>query len=478
MTNAFEGLKSTADIDIPTDPFSKVIGQTHAVKLVKSAVSQRRHVLLCGVPGIGKSMIASAAYSLLPPPIDEIRIRQNPEQGDRPTAVAIRAKQDEGGTVAEEETVCDSSFMYPDDLPFEIAVKMGYRCSRCGAFSLPSQNVCMDCGSPKRCNNNADLSYQGLFRALNVAREPALAEVTSEDVLGGHQYRIVYQRSEQDMIRVLRILQPEENVSTKQTCPDSELILVSWNSSRFVQVSGASPVELLGDVKHDPYGSAEGLGVPAHMRVIPGAIHEAHEGVLYIDEIGALGSYQKHLLTAMQDRKYPILGHNPQSSGAAVRVDNVPCDFLLFASCNPEDLSLLHPALRSRIRGYGYEIVLTSWMSRNHHSEMDLIRFVAQTVHEDGRIPHFGVDALEEVMNVAESLAYRLDGQRNAFTLRLREIGGLVRIAGDAAVQEEADIVEENHVKQAELLCRRIEENQALARSDPKYTETFGDYFF
>jgi predicted ATP-dependent protease len=478
MTGAFEGIDSTADLDIPTDPFSRVIGQNHAVKLVRSAVSQRRHVLLCGVPGIGKSMIASAAYALLPVPRDEIRIRQNPEQTERPVAVTIQIEEEKSGIATEEEKECDSSFIYPDDLPFEIAVKMGYRCPRCGAYSLPSQNVCMDCSSPKRSDENDEISYRGLFRALSVMKEPALAEVIGEETVSGHLYRVVYQRTGQDMIRISRSRLLERESSTHELCPDSEMILVSCKSSRFVQVSGASPVELLGDVKHDPYGSAEGLGVSAHMRVVPGAIHEAHEGILYVDEIGALGSYQKHLLTAMQDRKYPILGHNPQSSGAAVRVDNVPCDFLLFASCNPEDLSLINPALRSRIRGYGYEVVLVSWISRNHQSEKDLIRFVAQTVSDDGRIPHFGIEALEEVMSVAENLAYRLDRQKNAFTLRLREVGGLVRIAGDVAVQEKEDMVEREHVRQAESLSRRIEENQALARSDPRNTETFGNYFF
>jgi lon-related putative ATP-dependent protease len=193
---------------------------------------------------------------------------------------------------------------------------------------------------------------------------------------------------------------------------------------------------------------------------VPGAIHEAHEGILYIDEIAALGSYQAHLLTAMQDREYAISGHNPLSSGAAVRVDAVPCDFILFASCNTENIGNILPALRSRIKGYGYELMLSSHMDKTPENCDDVVRFIAQTVEEDGRIPHLSSDAAREVLSVAESLAYRFDGKRNKLTLRLRELGGLVRIAGDIAVQDGSELVQPEHVSRAEVLSRGIETSE------------------
>jgi lon-related putative ATP-dependent protease len=193
------------------------------------------------------------------------------------------------------------------------------------------------------------------------------------------------------------------------------------------------------------------------MRVIPGAIHEAHEGILYIDEIAALGSYQSHLLTAMQDKEFAISGHNPLSSGAAVRVDSVPCDFILFASCNVENIPNILPPLRSRIRGYGYEVMLASWMKKSVENENGIVQFIAQTVEEDGRIPHLSREAIVEMLSVAESMATKIDGKRDALSLRLRDLGGLVRIAGDIAVQDNAEIVLPEHVKRAEVLGRGIE---------------------
>ena len=44
------------------------------------------------------------------------------------------------------------------------------------------------------------------------------------------------------------------------------------------------------------------------------------------------------------------------SSGAMVMTDPVPSDFILIAAGNYNVVQHMHPALRSRIRGYGYEV--------------------------------------------------------------------------------------------------------------------------
>jgi predicted ATP-dependent protease len=474
LTSFLEETNSTADVALSNVPLERVIGQQHAVTLVQSAVAQRRHILLCGAPGIGKSMLARAAYSLLPPPKDEIWLQRNASKPDRPL-VKVTQIEDESRTYDTADEKLDLTYIRPESLPFEIAAKMGYRCPACGAFSLPSQSVCMDCHGPKRSDWSETKSYHGLLRELSVISEPAQTTVTRME----GTYKLTYRRAFDDTIMVLH----EREMGDKQPTVEDEdnRILVSRDSSRFVHVSGSSPVEMLGDVKHDPYGSAESLGMAAHLRVVPGAIHEAHEGILYVDEIVALGEYQKHLLTAMQDRKYPISGRNPNSSGASVRVDDIPCDFLLFAACNVEDLPRIILPLRSRIRGYGYEIMLHSTMQKSNQNAQDLVRFIAQTIDEDGRIPHLTRDAIESVLQVAEEMALRLDGQRDSFTLRLRELGGLVRIAGDIAVQDSEDFVLPAHVTNAETLSRGIgngEDMSSYPNRTREASKPYGDYFF
>jgi lon-related putative ATP-dependent protease len=339
----------------------------------------------------------------------------------------------------------------------------------------------MECGAAKRADMNCGASFHGLFRMLDVVRAPALSEVSHQDSVNGVGYEIVYERTGSDTIRVTRFRQNIQHHQRSNVEDNDWRVLIPGSSTRFIRVSGASPVELLGDVKHDPYGTAEPMGKPAHLRVVPGAIHEAHEGILYIDELNALGQLQKHLLTAMQDKKYPITGHNPQSSGAAVRVDDVPCDFVLFAACNVEDLPSILPPLRSRIRGYGYEIMLSSWMKKNTENLDSLVRFIAQTVVEDGRVPHLTVDAVHSVLETAEKIAFRLDGQRDALTLRLRELGGLVRIAGDLAVHEGHDAVYGEQVERAKEVTRGFDANSIhgpYMKQTEKPHESYGDYFF
>jgi ATP-dependent Lon protease len=474
-------IESTKDIPITNNPFQRIIGQKDAVFIVRTAVLQHRHVLLCGVPGIGKSMLAKAAYTLLPQPKEEIQIKPNPQQPERPIIVQSVIKPPDL-QISHPTNPLYSSYIRPDELPFEVAVKMGYRCPICGSLSLPSQSNCMECDSPKRCDwghheTHQNNSFSGLFRMLEIMREPSLETVDYYEEIDGKSIQVIYQRSNQDSIKMTKHIIQESTKSSCQIDPESEFILVSRSSSRFIQVSGSSPVELLGDVKHDPYGSAASLSTPAHMRVVPGAIHEAHEGILYIDELNTLGPYQKHLLTAMQDRKYPISGHNPQSSGAAVRVDEVPCDFILFASCNPEDLSSILKPLRSRIRGYGYEIMLHSWMEKTPENLRNIAQFVAQTVSDDGKIPHFTIGAIKSILRIAEDMAYKIDAQKNALTLRLRELGGLIRVAGDIAVQDNVEIVQSEQVFKAESIAKGIQ-NDPLSGGRQETRARYEDYFF
>ena len=479
MTSILDGLESTEKVEIATDPFQMIVGQEHAVSLVRSAVKQRRHVLLCGVPGIGKSMLAKAAYSLLDPPKEEIRLRYNLTHPDRPEVVITRPKYPNGEITTPEDRGQNAFFITPDRLPFEISIKMGFRCPSCGHMSTPEASVCVNCEAEKRFDWAPGESYHGLFRMLDVVREPALETVTTLEDISGKSYHVMYERVESEEIKVTqRSITPEEEPHVEDQ-NHQERVLVPLKASRYVRVSGASPVELLGDVKHDPYGSAESLGLAAHQRVVPGAMHEAHEGILYIDEIAALGSFQSHLLTAMQDRVYSISGHNPLSSGAAVRVNDVPCDFVLFASCNIENLKNILPPLRSRIRGYGYEIMLDSWIKKDQTIINDFVRFMSLTVEEDGRIPHLTLKAVEHVLEVAEEMTLRLDGQKDALTLRLRELGGLIRIAGDLAVRDGCDLVLQGHVQQAEVLSRGIDENnpQFMGLRSPE-SSISRDYFF
>ncbi len=136
------------------------------------------------------------------------------------------------------------------------------------------------------------------------------------------------------------------------------------------------------------HSKSGGLGTPAHLRVESGAIHKANKGVLFIDEVSNLDPRsQQELLTALQEKKYSITGQSDMSSGALVKTEPVPSDFILVAAGNLQDLQRMHPALRSRIRGYGYEVYMESTMEDNATNRELLVQFIAQEIKKDGKIP-------------------------------------------------------------------------------------------
>lgn len=159
----------------------------------------------------------------------------------------------------------------------------------------------------------------------------------------------------------------------------------------------------------------------------------------------------------MQEKKYAITGQSELSSGAQVKTEPVPCDFVLVAAGNYMDLNKLHPALRSRIRGYGYEVYMEESMEDNEANRKKLVQLVAQEVVKDGKIPHFDRGAVEVIIKQARKKA----GRKGRLTLRMRELGGLVRAAGDIAHEKGKSVVSAAEVEQALGVARTLEQQAA-----------------
>jgi Lon-like ATP-dependent protease len=137
-----------------------------------------------------------------------------------------------------------------------------------------------------------------------------------------------------------------------------------------------------------------------------------------------------------------------------VRTEAVPCKFVMIAAGNVDAVQGMHPALRSRIRGYGYEVYMKETMEDTAENRQKFIRFIAQEVKKDGRIPHFDRGAIEELLREA----HRRSNRKGHLSLKLRDIGGLIRVAGDLARQQSAQITTSAHVIAAKGMARSIEE--------------------
>jgi len=235
----------------------------------------------------------------------------------------------------------------------------------------------------------------------------------------------------------------------------------------FYDATGAHAGALLGDVLHDPFQSG-GLGTPAHERVVGGMIHKCHLGVIFIDEVATLDpSTQQELLSAMQEKKFSITGQSERSAGAMVRTEPVPCDFVMVAAGNVETVKHMHPALRSRVRGYGYEVYMKDTFLDTEENRNMLAIFITQEIVKDGKIPHFSKEAVNEIIEEAKRRANR----KGHLTLRLRELGGIIRAAGDLAKEQNAKLVFRNHVMQAKNVARTLEQQLA-----DKYIEQKKEY--
>ncbi|PIN84216.1 ATP-dependent protease LonB, partial [Candidatus Micrarchaeota archaeon CG11_big_fil_rev_8_21_14_0_20_47_5] len=173
------------------------------------------------------------------------------------------------------------------------------------------------------------------------------------------------------------------------------------------------------------------------------------------------------ILTAMQEKKFPITGQSENSSGAIVKTEPVPCDFVLVAAGNLDDLRGMHPALRSRIRGNGYEVYVQDSISDCEETENKFARFVAQEIKRDGKIPHFTREAVEEIISEARKRSMR----KKKLSLNLRELGGLIRAAGDLACEEGAKYVEPRHIISARQVAQTLE--QQLSRRSIDYKKDY-----
>jgi len=451
-------IETTEDVRISHDPLERVIGQDEAVRLARIAASQRRHLLLVGPPGTGKSMIAQALSLHISRPTEEIRVVHNPENPERPL-VEVKGIE-EVTKEMESKGFAEGEYIDPKEAPVNVAERLGYRCASCGTYSSPKESFCPKCGRTKTAQVRSSTTNPfgdllGGLVEVTMGQLGGRDRVTTTRKRFGKEEVVVFERAG-EMVKVLDQQALEKRRELEKESPKK--VIVSIDRNPFVLATGASEVELMGDVRHDPYGGHPQLGTQPYDRVVAGAIHSSHEGVLFVDELPHLGHLQRFILTAMQEKRFPITGRNPQSAGASVRVDNVPCDFIFVGACNIQDLPHIMSPLRSRINGGGYEVLVETAMPDTEENRFKTAQFVAQEITIDTKIPHASRDAISLIIEESRKRAKVIDNRDKSLTLRLRELGGLIRAAGDIAVVEEARLIEARHIKEALRRARPVEE--------------------
>ncbi|MFB6309229.1 MAG: ATP-binding protein, partial [Haloarculaceae archaeon] len=120
-------ITSTADIEVPDRLVDQVIGQDHARDVVRKAAKQRRHVMMIGSPGTGKSMLAKAMSQLLPKEeLQDVLVYHNPDDGNEPKIRTVPAGKGEQIVEAHKEEARKRNQMRTFLMWIIIAIVIGY----------------------------------------------------------------------------------------------------------------------------------------------------------------------------------------------------------------------------------------------------------------------------------------------------------------------------------------------------------------
>lgn len=397
---------TTADISIPDRLVDQVIGQDRARKIIKKAARQHRHVMMIGSPGTGKSMLANAMTEMMPKEeMKDVLMYPNEDDSNKPKTRTVPAGKGEKIIEAHKQEAQKSEKIRKIAMWALILFVIGYTV-------LTPTNL--------------------LFGIIGAV--------------------IIY--------FVFRYISPDPDENAPNLLIDNS----DRTEAPFEDATGAHAGALLGDVRHDPFQSG-GMETPSHNRVEAGAIHKSHNGVLFVDEINTLDvRSQQKLMTAIQEGEFSITGQSERSSGAMVQTEPVPTNFIMVAAGNMDAIENMHPALRDRIEGYGYEVYMEETADDTPRNRRKFVRFVAQEVDRDGDIPHFEREAVEEIILEAQRRA----GEKDKLTLQLRNLGGLVRNAGDVAKDDDSQVVRREHVLEAKSLTKSIEQQYVDGRIEKK----------
>ncbi|MCG7854708.1 MAG: ATP-binding protein, partial [Methanoregulaceae archaeon] len=202
----------SSEIEVPQKLIDQVIGQEHAVEVIRKAATQRRHVMMIGSPGTGKSMLAKAMAELLPKEdMQDILVYPNSDDSNNPIVRTVPAGRGKQIVTAHKAEARKKIQLRNTLLMLLIFAIVGY----------------------------SFITYQWLMGIIAAAF-----------VFMAMRYATP---REETMV-------PKLLVTNDATAP-----------APFIDATGSHAGALLGDVRHDPFQSG-GLETPSHDRVEAGAI--------------------------------------------------------------------------------------------------------------------------------------------------------------------------------------------------------------
>ena len=379
----------------PQSGRQSVIGKKQKIKLIFKNLENRRHLLMIGAPGTGKSYIIKqylkTAKKIWRPSIYAIKNSLNPTNpkilvGNKPTIKPIN--------------------------PFKLVNIIKYLTRLIVALNFISITGKFIFSSVLIYKSIEKITLHHIFLDLITNAFKFFTDLAGNMGL----IALVFGWAHIEL-RFLNFKLDTKSYNYK--------LLVNPGFGSFVDATGATYSALFGHVRHDPLGRTE--SEEQYLEV--GMVHNANNGVLFIDQIGTLNSQIQYYLLQTMENKASIIGLSSalsQNSNSGIRSEPIPCNFSMICAGNQETIARLHPALISRFNAYGLIVYMDDCYQINEAHVCQYIKFINQELKKN---------KLKEMSRVSYlafcHIAQVMTGQIGYLTLKLRKMAGILICASD-----------------------------------------------
>lgn len=458
--------EDTSQITIPDDPIEKVVFQDRAKEAIRKVAQNRGHILMVGLPGTGKSMLANMFNEVL----------------DKSLGDYIRPKDSIVAFPGKDKNHIRFAYEQPDKVDELISsLNREIETAREGAdeFSLEEQIRSV------RKVKKLLLWLTGISAVVGIFYSPAFIATSLTGI--GAIFMFMQENNHKAQEKIQRETRGDKRNTVKHLHDMVPTVLYDprKDTDLMARISEPDSRNMKGGFRHDPYQSGN-LHTPPHKRAYLGA--HAKAPIIYIDELKTLikVGYMSDLLEIMQNKEFVLEGGRNSGSGAADRSENsLRAENIILACCNHDTLGYLREegdgAFLSRIEDKGEIIQMESAVPETPENIRQIAQYIKQEIDNLGKefretwgevIEKEGYEGVRSrsekifgrtlpedyklverefskgaMLEVVKELRCRASDRK--LTGILRPINGIIKTAEIEAILDNSPLVEPPHIRRA-----------------------------